>query len=177
MPMNPSYTLRNKRVWVAGDRGLVGSALVRRLQREGCEIVAAPRDQVDLRRPDQTEQWMAAARPQAVFLAAARVGGIYANDTRPAEFIYDNLMIQSNVVEASRRVGVEKLMLLGSSCIYPRLAPQPIPESGAAHRAARADQPVVRDRQDRRHQARPGLSPPVRLRLHLGHADQPLRAG
>ena len=129
MPMNPSYTLRNKRVWVAGDRGLVGSALVRRLQREGCEIVAAPRDQVDLRRPDQTEQWMAAARPQAVFLAAARVGGIYANDTRPAEFIYDNLMIQSNVVEASRRVGVEKLMLLGSSCIYPRLAPQPIPES------------------------------------------------
>ena len=128
MPMNPSYTLRNKRVWVAGDRGLVGSALVRRLQREGCEIVAAPRDQVDLRRPDQTEQWMAAAKPQAVFLAAARVGGIYANDTRPAEFIYDNLMIQSNVVEASRRVGVEKLMLLGSSCIYPRLAPQPIPE-------------------------------------------------
>jgi GDP-L-fucose synthase len=126
--MSPSYTLRNKRVWVAGDRGLVGSALVRRLQREGCEIVAAPRDQVDLRRPDQTEQWMAAVRPQAVFLAAARVGGIYANDTRPAEFIYDNLMIQSNVVEASRRVGVEKLMLLGSSCIYPRLAPQPIPE-------------------------------------------------
>ena len=129
MPMNPSYTLQNKRVWVAGDRGLVGSALVRRLQREGCEIVTAPRDQVDLRRPDQTEQWMAAAKPQAVFLAAARVGGIYANDTRPAEFIYDNLMIQSNVVEASRRVGVEKLMLLGSSCIYPRLAPQPIPES------------------------------------------------
>jgi len=127
--MNPSYTLRNKRVWVAGDRGLVGSALVRRLQREGCEIVAAPRDQVDLRRPDQTEQWMAAAKPQAVFLAAARVGGIYANDTRPAEFIYDNLMIQGNVVEASRRVGVEKLMILGSSCIYPRLAPQPIPES------------------------------------------------
>src|SRR5260221_6028748 len=72
---------------------------------------------------------MAQARPQAVFLAAARVGGIYANDSRPAEFIYDNLMIQSNVVEASRRVGVEKLMLLGSSCIYPRLAPQPIPEA------------------------------------------------
>lgn len=129
MPTNPSYTLRNKRVWVAGHRGLVGSALVRRLQGEGCEIVAAPRDEVDLRRPDQVEGWMASVRPQAVFLAAARVGGIYANDTRPAEFIYDNLMIQANVVEASRRVGVEKLMLLGSSCIYPRLAPQPIPES------------------------------------------------
>ncbi|HTG20525.1 MAG TPA: GDP-L-fucose synthase [Reyranella sp.] len=127
--MSSSYTLRNKRVWVAGDRGLVGSALIRRLQREGCELLTAPRESVDLRRPDQVERWMAGAKPQAVFLAAARVGGIYANDTRPAEFIYDNLMIQSNVVEASRRAGVEKLMLLGSSCIYPRLAPQPIPEA------------------------------------------------
>src|SRR5712671_6677438 len=112
MAMSSSYTLRNKRVWVAGDRGLVGSALVRRLQREGCELLTAPRESVDLRRPDQVERWMQETRPQAVFLAAARVGGIYANDTRPAEFIYDNLMIQSNVVEASRRVGVEKLMLL-----------------------------------------------------------------
>ncbi|HSS87289.1 MAG TPA: GDP-L-fucose synthase [Reyranella sp.] len=127
--MSSSYTLRNKRVWVAGDRGLVGSALIRRLQSEGCELLTAPRDSVDLRRPDQVERWMAGTKPQAVFLAAARVGGIYANDTRPAEFIYDNLMIQSNVVEASRRTGVEKLMLLGSSCIYPRLAPQPIPEA------------------------------------------------
>src|SRR5712671_2038943 len=128
MAMSSSYTLRNKRVWVAGDRGLVGSALVRRLQREGCEIVTAPRESVDLRRPEQLERWMQETRPQAVFLAAARVGGIYANDTRPAEFIYDNLMIQSNVVEASRRADVEKLLLMGSSCIYPRLAPQPIPE-------------------------------------------------
>lgn len=125
---NPSYTLRNKRVWVAGHRGLVGSALIRRLQGEGCEIVTAPRESVDLRRPEQLERWMRETRPQAVFLAAARVGGIYANDTRPAEFIYDNLMIQANVVDASKRIGVEKLMLLGSSCIYPRLAPQPIPE-------------------------------------------------
>jgi len=107
----------------------VGSALVRRLQGEGCEILTAPRDSVDLRRQDQVDRWMRETKPQAVFLAAARVGGIYANDTRPAEFIYDNLMIQSNVVEVARRVGVEKMMLLGSSCIYPRLAPQPIPES------------------------------------------------
>jgi len=127
--MSPSYTLRNKKVWVAGHRGLVGSALMRRLEDEGCELVTAPRDTVDLRRPDQVERWMADVRPQAVFLAAARVGGIYANDTRPAEFIYDNLMIQTNVVETCRKVGVEKLLLLGSSCIYPRLAPQPIPES------------------------------------------------
>jgi GDP-L-fucose synthase len=125
---SPCYTLRNKKVWVAGHRGLVGSALVRRLQGEGCEIVTAPRDQVDLCRPEQLERWMRETRPQAIFLAAARVGGIYANDTRPAEFIYENLMIQANVVEASKRLGVEKLMLLGSSCIYPRLAPQPIPE-------------------------------------------------
>ena len=125
---NPYYTLRNRSVWVAGHRGLVGSALVRRLEQEGCQILTAPRDQVDLRRPEQLERWMREARPQAVFLAAARVGGIYANDTRPAEFIYDNLMIQANVVEASKRAGVEKLLLLGSSCIYPRLAPQPIPE-------------------------------------------------
>jgi len=129
MSINPNYTLRNKRVWVAGHRGLVGSALVRRLQSEGCEILTVPRGSVDLRSLEQTERWMAETRPQAVFLAAARVGGIYANDSRPAEFIYDNLMIQSSVVEASRRTDVEKLMLLGSSCIYPRLAPQPIPES------------------------------------------------
>jgi GDP-L-fucose synthase len=129
MSTDPSYTLRNKRVWVAGHRGLVGGALVRRLQGENCEVVVAPRESVDLRRPDQVERWMRDIKPQAVFLAAARVGGIYANDTRPAEFIYDNVMIEANVVEASRRSGVEKLMLLGSSCIYPRLAPQPIPEA------------------------------------------------
>jgi GDP-L-fucose synthase len=126
--MSLSYTLRNKRVWVAGHRGLVGSALVRRLQGEGCEIVTAPRESVDLRRPDQVEKWMRDVRPQAVFLAAARVGGIHANSTRPAEFIYDNLAIETTVVEACRRTDVEKLLLMGSSCIYPRLAPQPIPE-------------------------------------------------
>jgi len=127
--MSQSYTLRNKRVWVAGHRGLVGSAIVRRLQSEDCEVVTAPRESVDLRRPEQLEKWMRDVRPQAVFLAAARVGGIHANNTRPAEFIYDNLAIQTTVVEACRRAGVEKLLLMGSSCIYPRLAPQPIPES------------------------------------------------
>jgi GDP-L-fucose synthase len=123
-----SFTLRNKRVWVAGHRGLVGSALVRRLQGEGCEVLSASRAQVDLRAPEQLERWMRENKPQAVFMAAARVGGIHANDTRPADFIYDNMMIGANVVEAARRHGVEKLLMLGSSCIYPRLAPQPIPE-------------------------------------------------
>jgi GDP-L-fucose synthase len=122
------YELRNKRVWVAGHRGLVGSALVRRLEQENCEIVTAPRATYDLRDGAQVDQFMAEVRPQAVFLAAARVGGIQANDSRPADFIYDNLMIQSNVIGAAQRFAVEKLIFLGSSCIYPKLAPQPIPE-------------------------------------------------
>jgi GDP-L-fucose synthase len=128
MATNPCYALRNKRVWVAGHRGLVGSAIVRRLEREDCEILTAPRDGVDLRDAAQVGRFMQTSRPQAIFLAAARVGGIHANDTRPAEFIGDNLMIQTNVIDAAHRHGVEKLMFLGSSCIYPRMAPQPIPE-------------------------------------------------
>jgi GDP-L-fucose synthase len=108
---------------------MVGSALVRRLEREDCEVLTVGRDRADLRRQAEVEAWMAEARPQAVFLAAARVGGILANDSYPAEFLYDNLMIEANIVEASYRNAVEKLLFLGSSCIYPKLAPQPIPES------------------------------------------------
>jgi GDP-L-fucose synthase len=125
----PCYPLAGRRVWVAGHRGLVGSALVRRLAREDCEILTVGRDSVDLRIPEQVDLWMRNVRPQAVFVAAARVGGIHANDSQPATFLYDNLMIEANVIEAARRHGVEKLLFLGSSCIYPRLAPQPIPES------------------------------------------------
>jgi GDP-L-fucose synthase len=108
---------------------MVGSALVRRLESEQCDLVQAPAsDVLDLRRQTDTEAWLKTAKPQVIFLAAARVGGIYANDTRPANFLYDNLAIETNVIEAARQIGVEKLMLLGSSCIYPRLAPQPIKE-------------------------------------------------
>jgi GDP-L-fucose synthase len=123
-----SYALRGKRVWVAGHGGLVGSALVRRLAAEECEILVAPREQWDLRVPEQVDKWMDVAQPHAVFLAAARVGGIYANASRPVDFMYDNLMIQSNVIHAAHRHGVEKLMFLGSACVYPRLACQPISE-------------------------------------------------
>jgi GDP-L-fucose synthase len=122
------YDLRGKRVWVAGHRGMVGAALVRRLGSEDCEIVTVPRAEVDLRRQAEVEAWLAAARPHAIFVAAATVGGIYANDTRPAEFLYDNLMIAANIIAAAWRIGVEKLLFLGSSCIYPRLAPQPMSE-------------------------------------------------
>jgi GDP-L-fucose synthase len=107
---------------------MVGSALCRRLAAENCEILTARRAEVDLRRQAETEAWVMAEKPDAVFVAAAKVGGIYANDTRPAEFIYDNLVIETNVIEAARTAGVKKLMFLGSSCIYPRLAPQPMRE-------------------------------------------------
>ena len=107
---------------------MVGSALLRRLERENCEILTVGHREVDLRRQAETEQWLAAARPNAVFVAAATVGGILANSSRPAEFLYDNIAIASNVIEGARRVGVKKLLFLGSSCIYPRLAPQPISE-------------------------------------------------
>jgi GDP-L-fucose synthase len=128
MPTNTSYALRNKRVWVAGHRGLVGSAIVRRLRAEDCETLIAPRERVDLRNADQVDTFVRDARPHAIFLAAAKVGGIYANSKWPADFIADNLMIQTNVIDAARRLGVEKLLFLGSSCIYPRLADQPIRE-------------------------------------------------
>ena len=123
------YTLAGKKVWVAGHRGMVGSAIVRRLQREDCEILTASRAEVDLSRQAEVEDWMASARPDAVFLAAAKVGGILANDTYSADYIYANLAIQTNVIAAAHTFGVEKLMALGSACIYPRLAPQPMAET------------------------------------------------
>jgi GDP-L-fucose synthase len=122
------YTLKGKRVWVAGHRGMAGSAIVRRLASEDCEILTVGRERVDLRRQGEVEAWTAQARPQAVFVAAGTVGGILANDTRPAEFLYDNLALEANVIHAAWRIGVEKLLFLGSSCIYPRLAPQPMTE-------------------------------------------------
>ena len=108
---------------------MVGSALTRRLAREGADLMTVPRPGLDLRRQADTEAWIAEHRPEFIFIAAARVGGILANSSFPGQFLYDNLMIQANIVEAARRVGVRKVMLLGSSCIYPRLAPQPMPES------------------------------------------------
>ncbi len=108
---------------------MVGQALVRRLKREECEILTADRAAVDLCKQQQTHDWVESHRPDAIFLAAAKVGGILANDTRPAEFLYDNLTIQANVIEAAWRCGVKKVLALGSSCIYPKEAPQPITES------------------------------------------------
>ena len=116
------------RIFVAGHRGMVGAAVARVLEAAGVEVLTAPRPGVDLRRQAEVEAWLGDARPDAVVVAAARVGGILANDTRPAEFLYDNLAIASAVIEGARRTGVRRLLFLGSSCAYPRAAEQPIRE-------------------------------------------------
>jgi len=122
------YELTGKRVFVAGNRGMVGSAIVRRLARENCTVLTVSRAEADLREQAQTRGWMEAQRPDVVVVAAARVGGILANSSYPADFLYDNLMIEGNVIDAAWKCGAQKLLFLGSSCIYPRLAPQPITE-------------------------------------------------
>lgn len=121
------YSLAGKRVFVAGHRGMVGSALCRRLENE-VALQTIDRHQLDLRCQSAVDAWFDAHRPQVVLLAAAKVGGISANASLPAEFIYDNLAIQTNVIEAARRIGVEKFLFLSSACVYPRLAPQPVSE-------------------------------------------------
>ncbi len=120
---------RDARIYVAGHRGLVGSAICRRLEAEGHQnLLTATREELDLRDQAAVNAWFQANRPEVVFLVAGTVGGILANATRPAEFIYDNLMIHATVVHAAHLCGVEKLLYLGSSCIYPRECPQPMPE-------------------------------------------------
>jgi GDP-L-fucose synthase len=122
------YPLSGKRIWVAGHSGLVGAAVVRRLKREDCEILTIGHGELDLTRQPEVEIWVRNAKPDAIVLTAGRVGGILVNASEPADFIYDNLMIAANVIAAAHRAGVERLLYLGSSCIYPRLAPQPISE-------------------------------------------------
>ncbi|MDZ7603530.1 MAG: GDP-L-fucose synthase [Hoeflea sp.] len=123
------YRLAGKRIYVAGHRGMVGSAIVRRLARETCIVLRASRAELDLTSQAAVQGWFAEHRPDAVFLAAAKVGGILANDTMPADFLYENLMIEANIIDAAHRTGAEKLVFLGSSCIYPKFARQPIAES------------------------------------------------
>lgn len=122
------FELAGKRVYVAGHRGMVGSAVVRRLAQEDCTVLTASRAESDLRDSAAVRDWFAREKPDVVVLAAAKVGGILANDSFPAEFLYDNLMIEANVIEAARLNGVAKLLFLGSSCIYPKFAEQPIVE-------------------------------------------------
>jgi GDP-L-fucose synthase len=122
------FELKGKTVFVAGHRGMVGGALVRRLAQEHVQLLTAPHRELDLRDQAAVFDWFACKTPQVVFMAAAKVGGIVANNTLRAQFLYDNLAIAANVIEAARLNKVEKLMFLGSSCIYPKLAPQPLRE-------------------------------------------------
>ena len=124
-----TYDLTGKRIWVAGHRGMVGGAVVRRLASEGCEVITAGRDVVDLVNQKAVHDWMAMSKPDAIVLAAAKVGGIHANATSPVDFLYENLMIESNVLHAAHEANVERLLFLGSSCIYPKFAIQPIHET------------------------------------------------
>lgn len=123
------YDLSGKRVWVAGHRGMVGSAVARRLEAENCEILVARHDVVDLEERSAVERFLAENRPHAVVMAAAKVGGILANDRNPVEFLQRNLTMELNVIKSAHEAGVEKLLFLGSSCIYPKFAPQPIKEN------------------------------------------------
>lgn len=123
-----SYALSGKRIWIAGHRGMVGAALARQLQKEDCEILTVGRDALDLRDSGAVDRWMKTNMPHAVVLAAAKVGGIVANDSLPADFLYDNLAIENAIIHGAFEAKVEKLLFLGSSCIYPKFAPQPITE-------------------------------------------------
>jgi len=122
------YDLNGKRVWVAGHRGMVGSAVVRRLKVENCTILTAGREELDLSSRQDVDEYVKKSRPDVVILAAAKVGGIMANSSYPADFLWQNLEIQNAVIGAAQRHGVGKLVFLGSSCIYPKMAPQPITE-------------------------------------------------
>lgn len=125
-----TYDLAGKRIYVAGHRGMVGAAIIRRLEREApAEIITMTRQELDLRDQRAVHDWMMAAKPDAIFMAAAKVGGIIANDSYPAEFLYDNLTLTNNIIHSAYQSGVEKLLCLGSSCVYPKLAPQPIKET------------------------------------------------
>jgi GDP-L-fucose synthase len=128
MPSAASTALQGRRVFVAGHKGMVGSAIIRRLAKEDCEILTVSKARLDLRDRSDVEAWMRDERPDIVFMAAARVGGILANSNRPAEFIHDNIAIADAVIHSSFVQGVSKLLFLGSSCVYPRMAPQPISE-------------------------------------------------
>ena len=129
MPMTePVFPLEGKRVWVAGHRGMVGKALIARLQAEPCTVLTTTHQELDLTRQQAVEDWVAANKPDAVIIAAAKVGGIHANDAYPADFIYTNLAIATNIIHSAYKLGIGKLLFLGSSCIYPKLAPQPMNE-------------------------------------------------
>ena len=124
-----AYTLSGKKIWVAGHGGMVGSSVCRQLEKEDCNIIKVGRDKVNLVNQTEVNDWMNSVKPDAIVLAAAKVGGIEANNNFPVDFLYENLMIEANIIHAAHLNKVERMLFLGSSCIYPRLADQPIKEN------------------------------------------------
>jgi GDP-L-fucose synthase len=124
-----TYLLKDKKVWVAGHNGMVGSTLVKKIKDLGSEVITVSKEDLDLRDQSSTRQWVYKNKPEVIFIAAAKVGGILANKIYPTSFLYDNLMIEANIIDAAAKLGVEKLMLLGTGCIYPKLTEQPVQES------------------------------------------------
>ena len=126
--LDPPFQMENTKVWIAGHRGLVGGAIAKRLSRENCSIVTIDRNKLDLRDQIGVKKWLEKEKPSVIIIAAAKVGGILANSTQPADFLYDNLVIETNIIKAAYEIEVKKLLFLGSSCIYPRDAKQPMVE-------------------------------------------------
>ena len=126
--LEPPFQMENTKVWIAGHRGLVGGAIAKRLSRENCSIVTIDRNKLDLRDQIGVKKWLEKEKPSVIIVAAAKVGGILANSTQPADFLYDNLVIETNIIKAAYEIEVKKLLFLGSSCIYPRDAKQPMVE-------------------------------------------------
>ncbi len=171
----PGELDRDATFYVAGHRGLVGSAIVRRLKAAGFEnVVGKTSAELDLKDRDAVFAYLGETKPKYVVLAAAKVGGILANSTYPVDFLSDNMRIQVNVLDAALANDVERVLFLGSSCIYPKFAEQPIREDSLLT-ATRAHERRLRDREDRRHPADPGRTPAVRTAVDLGDADEPLR--
>ena len=176
-PLSTPVT-KNEKIFIAGHRGLAGGAILRELQAAGyANLLTRTRTELDLRGRAAVREFFSSERPSVVVVAAARVGGIKANYDFPVDFLLENLRLQNNLIEAAHDYGARKLLFLGSSCIYPKLAPQPIPESALLTGELEPTNEAVRHRQDRRHQALPGLRAPARRELHLRHADESLRPG
>lgn len=167
---------KDSRIFVAGHRGLVGSAIVRRLEQAGFgNLLLRNRAELDLRDAAAVQVFFERERPEYVFLAAAKVGGIHANDSYPADFLRDNLQIQTAVIDAAWRTGARKLLFLGSSCIYPKFAPQPMPEDCLLTGPLEPTNEWYAVAKIAGHQAVPGLSAPIRLQRHRADADQSVR--
>ena len=160
-----------KRIFIAGHGGMVGSAITRQLEGTSCSVITRSRRELDLLNQSDVALFFRENAVDEVYLAAAKVGGIHANNTYPAEFIYENLMIEANIIHAAHLAGVQKLLFLGSSCIYPKHAEQPMREDALLSGVLEETNEPYAICQNSRHKAMRELQPAIRPRLSIGHAD------